>query len=149
MHHVLVRDVRVREDDLVDALVADEPLELVLGDDRDPGGVAVARQLGRVDAAVDVRDLGGGERDDLDVLAAPVEEVEVVKIAPGGADDDDPCGIHEYGVCTYARTVHTGCGEAVGGLAAARGQHLADAVGDRDHLEPRAGDVLEQLVGAS
>ena len=41
--------------------------------------------------AVDVRDLRRGEGDDLDVLAAAVDEVEVVEVAARGARDHDPC----------------------------------------------------------
>ena len=38
VHHVLVRHVRVREDDLVDLVLADDALEVGLREDRDPSG---------------------------------------------------------------------------------------------------------------
>ena len=65
MHHVLVRDVRVGEDDLVDLVLAHELLELGLGQDRDPVRIELPCELGGIDAPVDVRDLGRRERDDL------------------------------------------------------------------------------------
>ncbi len=89
VHDVLVRDVRVREDDLVHALAAHEVRELLLRQDRDPLRVARARQCGRVDAAVDVGDLGRRERDHLHVVAPPVDDVEVVEVAAGRTGDDD------------------------------------------------------------
>jgi hypothetical protein len=95
VHHVLVGHVRVREDDLVDIVLADELLELGLRVDRDPGGVEVAGELLRVAPPVDVRDLGRGERDDLVGLAAAIDEVEVVEIASGGSGDEHASSIHE------------------------------------------------------
>ena len=94
MHHVLVRHVRVREHDLVDRPLAHDLLELGLREDRDPVGIRVAGELAGVDAAVDVRDLGRREGDDLDVVAAAVDDVEVVEVAARGARDHDPGRIH-------------------------------------------------------
>ncbi len=63
MHDEDVWDVAVRESHLVDALVADQALQLGFGVDRDAGRVERASQLGRIDPALDVRDLSGRERD--------------------------------------------------------------------------------------
>ena len=68
MHHVLVRDVGVREDDLVHFVLRDQGLELVLRLDRDAVRVALPGELGGVDAPSDVGDLGRGEGDDLVVF---------------------------------------------------------------------------------
>ena len=95
MHHVLVRDVRIAEHDLADLALAHDLLELGLGDDRDPVGIARPRQLGRVHAAVDVRDLGRREAHHLVLVAAAVDEVEVVEVAPCGADDEHASWGHD------------------------------------------------------
>ena len=61
VHHALVRDVAVGEDDLVRRQLADQARQLRLGMDRDALRVARPRQLGRIAAAIDVGDLRGGE----------------------------------------------------------------------------------------
>ena len=65
-----------------------------------PVGIEVAGQLGGIDAAVDVRDLRRRERDDLVLLAAAVDEVEVVEVAAGGARNQHSGPRHVYGLCT-------------------------------------------------
>jgi hypothetical protein len=100
VHHVLVGHVGIGEDDLVDALVADEVGEVFLGPDRDALWVEIACQLGGIDAAVDVRDLRRGERDDLVLLTAPIDEVEVVEVAAGGPRNHYTRARHVYGLCT-------------------------------------------------
>jgi hypothetical protein len=94
VHHVLVRDVRVREDDLVHVVPGDQLLELRLRRDRNPVRIQLARQLLRIDAPVDVRDLRRREGDDLVLLAAAVDEVEVVKVPTGRTCDENPCPCH-------------------------------------------------------
>ena len=59
-----------------------------------PVGVERARQLRRVAAAVDVRDLGRGEGHDPARGVLAEDGVEVVEVAAGGSHDDDPGG-HE------------------------------------------------------
>ena len=86
VHHVLVRDVRVREHDLVRCVLGDDLLELGLGPDRDAHRIPVPGELVRVDAPLDVRDLGGREGDDLVLGGVAEEDVEVVEVAAGGAD---------------------------------------------------------------
>ena len=94
VHHVLVRDVGVREDDFVHVVLVDQLLELVLGRDRDPVPVELASQLRRVDPPVDVRNLRRREDDDLVLLAAAVDEVEVVEVPTGRACDQHPGPCH-------------------------------------------------------
>jgi hypothetical protein len=89
VHDVLVRHVRVGEDDFVDSALAHERLELFLRTDRDPVGIEAAGELGRVHAAVDVRDLCRGERDDVVFVAVAVDDVEVVEVSSCGAGDED------------------------------------------------------------
>ena len=89
MHHVFVGKVRVGEDDLVDAFLADDVLELVLGPDADAFGIQRAGQRRRIDAAGDARYLRRGEGDDVRVRVAPVHDVEVVEIPSSGTHDYD------------------------------------------------------------
>src|SRR5919201_1975211 len=72
VHNVLVRDVRVREDDLVDLELTDKARELALVVDPDAVRVAPTGELGRVDAIADERDLRSRERDD---LVAPIVSI--------------------------------------------------------------------------
>ena len=93
-HHVGVGHVAVRKDDLVDFLLADDGLEVLLGEDRYPPGVVRAGERRRIAPAVDVRNLGGGEGDDLVPVIVAVDDVEVVEVAPGGAHDDGAYALH-------------------------------------------------------
>ena len=89
VQHVLVGHVRVREDDLVHLVLANQLLELRFRVDRNPVRVELACEERGVDATGDVGDLRGGEGDDLELLAAAVDDVEVVEVAPGRAGDQD------------------------------------------------------------
>ena len=88
VHHGLVLQVGVREHDLVDAVLADELRELVLGADLDAVGVQRAGEHGRIDAIVDPGDLGRGEGDDLGLRVVTERDVEVVEVASAGSHDD-------------------------------------------------------------
>jgi len=94
VHHVLVRHVRVREDDLVHLVLADQVSELVLRVDRDSVRVEIARQERGIDAARDIRDLRRGEGDNVVFLAAPVDDVEVVEVATGRTCDENSLAFH-------------------------------------------------------
>jgi hypothetical protein len=82
----------VREDDLVDRLLADEALEGGLRFDGNPGRITGARQFGRVAPTGDARDLGGRERHHPDPGIVAVDDVEVLKVAAGRAPNEDPHG---------------------------------------------------------
>ena len=88
VHHVLVRDVGVGERHHVDPMGLDQLVQLLLGMDRDPVGIPRTGQLGGVAAPVDIRNLRGGEGDDLDVVAFLPVHVEVVEVAAGGPHDE-------------------------------------------------------------
>ena len=75
-------------------MLGDDLLELGLGPDRDADRIPVPGELVRIDAAVDVRDLGGREGDDLVLRGVAEEDVEVVEVAAGGADDHHTLRIH-------------------------------------------------------
>src|SRR5215831_16301799 len=99
-------------------------LEFCLGIDPNPVRVTRSRQLGWVDAALDVRDLRRREGDDGVLRAASVEDVEVVEVAACRTDDEDPahCIKHmqilrtectEHGVPARAGKAH--CVQAASG----------------------------------
>ena len=119
-HHVLVVDVGVGEDDLIHLEVSDQVREIAFGIDRDSFRIELPRQFGGIAAAVDVRDLRGGERDDLVAGVAPEEGVEVVEIAPCGAHDQHACLGHDrcssaVGSCqarSFALSISR-CGDAI------------------------------------
>ena len=94
VHHVLVGDVAVGEDDAVDRLAGEDLLEVVLGDDGDPGRVEGPGELGRVAPVGDAGDLGGREGDDLHGGVVAIDDVEVMEVAPGGPHDHDLRAVH-------------------------------------------------------
>jgi hypothetical protein len=87
VHHALVGHVGIGEDDLVDLVLADKLLEGRLGQDRDSLRVQRPRQLGGVETPVDVRNLRRREGDDVVLLPAAVDDVEVVEVAARGPGD--------------------------------------------------------------
>ena len=95
VHHDLVLEVGVAEDDLVDVELADQLTQLLLGADRDPLRIARPGQRGRIDALVDAGDLGRREGDDVGVRVVAEGDVEVVEVASSGSHDDDlaHCGL--------------------------------------------------------
>ncbi len=90
MHHLLMREVAIGEDDLVDPPVAAERLEPGLVEDRNAVGIERSGERRRIAAADDARDLGGGERHHLRAGIAAIDDIEVVEIAPRRAEDQDP-----------------------------------------------------------
>jgi len=95
VHHVLVRDVRVGEDHFVDLLVANDLLHPRLVLYRDPFRVTAARHARRHLAPGNVRDLRGREGNDaVGRVVAQRDEV-VVKVAPGGAQDQHALLAHD------------------------------------------------------
>ena len=76
-------------------LPEDERLELALRADRDAVGIELSRELRRILAPFDVRDLCRRDRDDLVLLAAAIHEVEVVEVAARRSDDQYPGTGHE------------------------------------------------------
>src|SRR5438876_1048942 len=90
VHDMFVRDVAVGEDDLVGAQPADKLSELLFRVNVNPGWIQRACEDGRVQPSLQVGNLRGGKGDYL-VLGAPAKvDVEVMKIAAAGAEDDHP-----------------------------------------------------------
>jgi hypothetical protein len=94
VHHLLVGDVAIGEDAVAHVERADQLGQLCLGVDGDALGIELARQSGRVPAAVDVGDLGRGERHHATGGLVAIHPVEVVEITAGGADDDHIFPLH-------------------------------------------------------
>jgi hypothetical protein len=80
VHDVFVRDVAIGEDDLFHAVLLDQIDELLFGADGDAARVQLASQLGRIEASLDIRDLGRGEGYDLIIFVAAKERVEIVEV---------------------------------------------------------------------
>ncbi len=90
MHDVLVRDVRVGEDDVVDpSRWTTSSASLLLLDDRDAVGIERAGERRRIPPAGDAGDLGRRERDDLGARVVAVDGVEVVEVTARRAHDHD------------------------------------------------------------
>lgn len=87
-------DVAVGEDDRLRPLVTDEPLELRLGHDRDALRIEGPRQLGRIGAAGDARDLRRREGHHVARGIVAVDDVEVMEVPPRGTHDHDSRAIH-------------------------------------------------------
>jgi hypothetical protein len=86
--------VAVGEDHVMDALPAAEGVDIGLVHDRDALRIEPPGEGRGVPPPADARDLGGGEGDDLDGRIVPVDDVEVVKVAPGRPQDHDPPARH-------------------------------------------------------
>jgi len=82
VHHLLVRNVAVGEDDFIDVVRAAQCLELRLFDDRDAFGIEPARKRRRIAPIVDPGDLGGGEGDDFDRRVATIDGIKLWKSLP-------------------------------------------------------------------
>ena len=90
VHDIVVGDIRVREDDLVDVVLADQRRQVVLGGDRNAVRVESAGEERRVAALIDVRHLRRREGDDIVLLVVAEVRVEVVEVAPRGPHDYHP-----------------------------------------------------------
>jgi len=88
-YHVLVGDVGIGEDDEVYLVLDDQLLEVVFGEDWDAVGILRSGELRRVLPARDVGDLSSGESDHLVRGVVAVQDVEVVKVPPGGTENND------------------------------------------------------------
>ena len=90
VHDRLVRHVAIGEHDLSHLLAARDGLELALLHDGNALRIEGTRELGRVAPSADARNLGRREGDDLDARVVAIEHVEVVEVAPGRAENDEP-----------------------------------------------------------
>lgn len=91
---MLMRDIAVGEYHLVNALCADQRLQLRLRQNREAHRVQRPRQLGRVASPGDIGDLGCREGDHLEGRVVPKHHVEVVEIPTGRAEDQDAATRH-------------------------------------------------------
>jgi hypothetical protein len=65
MHHILVGDIRIGEENLVYIVLSYEGGQFLFGVDGDALGIEGPRQFWRVGSAFDIGDLGGGEGYDI------------------------------------------------------------------------------------
>jgi hypothetical protein len=93
--NVLVADVGIGEHHLVDRQVAYQRLQIVLGVYGEPLRVEGSRQRRRISPAVDARNLGGGEADDLVARIVAIHHVEIVEVASGRTQDQHASSFHE------------------------------------------------------
>lgn len=99
MHDRRVRDIAVGEHHPVHALAQAERLQLRLIDDRDAVRVPRSRERARVASIAEPGNLGLGERDHVHLWVVTVDHVEVMEVAAGRAEDDDP-GRHDQDAAT-------------------------------------------------
>ncbi len=92
-HDVLIGDIAVREDGQIGACFREHALEIGLGFNGNPLRIQRSCQRRGIAATVDVGDLGGREGHHLIIGVIAEEDVEVVKIAPGGTHDHNLAGI--------------------------------------------------------
>jgi hypothetical protein len=109
VHDLLVRHVAVGEHRLVHPEIGDQRLQIAFRVGRAPVRGQFAGERRRVAAAVDVRDLGGGEADHVEILAVPVHDVEVVEVPPGGSQDQDLGAWHLLPLSCYPSARRRGC----------------------------------------
>jgi len=93
----MLRDLAARDAirDVVFVHHARSQAEVIFGEDRDALRVELAGQRRRIQSIVDVRNLVGGERDDVVPGIGAIDDVEVVEVAPGGAHDDRADAFHD------------------------------------------------------
>src|SRR5208337_4700492 len=87
MHQRRMCDVAVGKDHHVNVLVADDLLHAVLVQNRDAVRIQLARQLRGITAAIDVRNLCGGESYDVEFGVVSENYVEVVEVTASGSQD--------------------------------------------------------------
>src|SRR5690606_17604144 len=89
-----VRHVAISENDLVNLVFPNQRFEFVFATDRDTARVERSCQLGRINPVLDTGNLCCRKGDDFITFIIPVVQIEVVKIAPSGAHDDDFTSLH-------------------------------------------------------
>ena len=87
MHHVLMRHVAVGEYDVVNTLFAAYGFEGGFRQDRNAVRIERAREFRWIPASRDAWDLRGGERDNIMSRIVTVNDIEVMKVAAGRAED--------------------------------------------------------------
>jgi hypothetical protein len=89
-----VVQIAVAQDHLIDLVLGDEVGHVVFLEDRQAVGIMGPGQFSRVAPPVDLGDLRGGEADDFVVLIVLEEQIEIVEVAPGSAEDQHPFASH-------------------------------------------------------
>jgi hypothetical protein len=94
MHDVLMRDIAIRENTAINPLITDKFGQDLLVLNGNPVRVEGTGQFSRVTATVDFWDLSSREGHYLIIPVVSKDTIEVMKIASGSADNDDPLGGH-------------------------------------------------------
>ena len=90
MHQVLMRNIAVGKHHNIDGVLVDQVFQLRLLDNGNAIRVKRPGQWGRVAPVGDIGDLGGGKGHHAELGTVAKQHVEVVEIAPGGAQDQNP-----------------------------------------------------------
>ena len=85
----LIRDVAVREHNFVHRILRDDVFKIGFAVNRNPGRIMCSGQFWWIATLFDVRDLGGGESDNLIQSIVSVAGVEHVKVTSPGTHDQD------------------------------------------------------------
>ena len=101
MHHVLVGDIAIGKHDLVHGLGAAQRFQLRFLDDGNAARIERTGKRSRINSAGDARDLRRSERHNFSCGVVAVDHIEIMKIAAGGADDDDPAAPSRRSVCRH------------------------------------------------
>ena len=94
VHHVFVGHIAVGEHHPFHVVLGDKLVQVRFGVDRYALRIKLTRKDGWIGLVLYAGDLGGGESDHLIGRVVPEEDVEVVKVAPRGAHDNDPGLFH-------------------------------------------------------
>jgi hypothetical protein len=86
---MLIWHITVCVDAIVNFKLVDQPGKILFGMNGNTLGIKASGKLGRILAALDVRNLGGGKGNDVVSVIVPVVGVKVVKIPACRADDDN------------------------------------------------------------
>lgn len=88
MHDSDMRYVAIRENDQVDAVLGDQPLEVLFFENRDAIGIQLTGQFRWIAAIGDVGDLGCRESYNRKGWVVAKYNIEVMEIAASGTQDD-------------------------------------------------------------
>jgi hypothetical protein len=88
MHHVLVGDVAIGENDLIDGMSAAQFFELRLFDDRNAFRIKPTGKRRWITPIIDTDDLSRSEGDDFNGRIVAVDDIEIMEISSRSTHDD-------------------------------------------------------------
>jgi hypothetical protein len=84
-----ISHITVCEHTVIDLQFTDQARQITLGIDGNAVGIKLASQFGRVLSAVNIRNLGSSERNDIVKFIIAEAGIEIVKIPARGSNDDN------------------------------------------------------------